>query len=130
MSTYWFAENKRYPVTLVLEDIKTGVQSNCIFEILFLNGEALLVPTGTDKTLITTSTNKVEISEGNKLAGMLPSGKKLVTLDTSKVPAGIAVISIKDGSVDKPATGLVSNKTKSEGAGIPDSIATDQAAPS
>jgi len=128
MSTYWLPKNKKYSMSMVLESLSTGVQTEVTFDVLFIKGIASLVQTSS-KGFISTASD-VKITPGNSFSVSLPPGVKVVSIDTGGLPLGVATVEIKDGTKDEPPLGLVVNTHKSDGAGIPSATASSQAAPS
>lgn len=127
MSTYWNQVNKKYPVTFVLEDLSTGVQSTHKVELTYLYGFAYIVPReGSDIF----QENGVPVRQGTQITAILPEGTKVISVDTSSIPANIASLETKDGVSGEPSCGVTINKKQSSGTGIDSTTASTQSAPS
>lgn len=119
MSTYWVEKPSFYPVSMVLENLKTGVQTTCNFELQFIDGRAKLSPRSGESRIAKFASDGVLPHEGNKLVAKLPPGTKVVSIDTSAVPAGVASVETSDGEIEKPATGVYVAGSESPGKGAP-----------
>tara|TARA_R110002020_G_scaffold350563_1_gene563985 strand:+ start:110 stop:493 length:384 start_codon:yes stop_codon:yes gene_type:complete len=127
MSTYWNQVNKKYPVTFVLEDLSTGVQSTHKVELTYLYGFAYIVPR---EGSVIFQEEGAPIYSGSSISAAIPEGVKVVSVDTSSIPKGIATLETKDGAIGNPACGVMVKGKISNGHGIDPNVYETQSAPS
>lgn len=117
MSTYWTYTNTFYPVVVVLEDIKTSVQTTCTFNIEFVDGLVKLNPARGEEQISNYTQGSLSLS-GNSVYATFPKGKKVISVDTSSLPRNLVAVNTKDGSKEVPADGVYVKKKLSTGKGL------------
>ena len=117
MSTYWTYTNTFYPVSVVLENIKTGERTTCNFNLEFVGGVARIAPKS-GESVVSKFSSGIKIESGNRLTAKFPRGTRVVSVDTSQLPASVASARTKAGTIEKAATGVYISKALSNGKGL------------